>query len=415
MESIVVEEIDVSERAAEVGDDGGRRSLQGSARYEINENAIEMGLKGVGVMPNDAFICSYSHGDPKWIATSLVSPLPSDIIAPPLSNYSSMLLKEEDMDKSQQHQHSQKQVFIRYGLQILFGPNVANVTNENSALYIDLPSNMLGSFFMGWVGVAFKRNISIFSEALAIGLSSGLMGSITTFTSWMQAMVNLATKGHWIIGIIGLLLGMELAQMSLELGIDSTKLITYAHIQIKKKQLVLTWMPSSEHYQCGLCGFILVMFIFAILWGGSLVLLVFNFTSQHKTKLWMACMVGPFGVWARWYMARLNGQGIGAKKHLKWLPIGTLLTNLMTSIIMAALSTIHQVVKDRTGKIMIESLQLGFLGCMSTVSAFVVEVRAMHQSNHSWRAYVYILLSLFPAFIFGILICSIPTWSRGYS
>ncbi|GLJ10492.1 hypothetical protein SUGI_0129350 [Cryptomeria japonica] len=240
MESIVVEEIDVSERAAEVGDDGGRRSLQGSARYEINENAIEMGLKGVGVMPNDAFICSYSHGDPKWIATSLVSPLPSDIIAPPLSNYSSMLLKEEDMDKSQQHQHSQKQVnrtkcshameyililsylgvfgivgvFIRYGLQILFGPNVANVTNENSALYIDLPSNMLGSFFMGWVGVAFKRNISIFSEALAIGLSSGLMGSITTFTSWMQAMVNLATKGHWIIGIIGLLLGMELAQMN---------------------------------------------------------------------------------------------------------------------------------------------------------------------------------------------------------
>ncbi|XP_059072504.1 uncharacterized protein LOC131044345 [Cryptomeria japonica] len=306
-------------------------------------------------------------------------------------------------------------VLIRYGLQILFGPNVANVTNKNTALYIDLPSNMVGSFFMGWVGVAFKRNISIFSEALAIGLSSGLMGSITTFTSWIQAMVNLATKGHWITGIFGLLLGMELAQMSLELGIESTKLITYAHIQIKKKQLALTWMPSSEHYQCGLYGFILFMFIFAILWGGSLVLLVFNFTSQHKAKLWMACMVGPFGVWARWYMARLNGQGIGAKKHLKWLPIGTLLTNLMTSIVMAALSTIHQVVKDRTGKIVIESLQLGFLGCMSTVSAFVVEVRAMHQSNHSWRAYVYILLSLFPAFIFGILIYSIPTWSRGYS
>ncbi|GLJ10494.1 hypothetical protein SUGI_0129370 [Cryptomeria japonica] len=110
MESTIVEEIDESERAVEAGDDGGRRSLQGSARYEINENAIEMGLNGVGVMPNDAFINSYPHGDPTWTATFLVSPLPSDIIAPPLSNHSSMVLKEEDADKRQHHQHSQKQV-----------------------------------------------------------------------------------------------------------------------------------------------------------------------------------------------------------------------------------------------------------------------------------------------------------------
>ncbi|GLJ10497.1 hypothetical protein SUGI_0129400 [Cryptomeria japonica] len=272
----VVEEIDESERIAEAGDDGGRRSLHGSERHEINGNMIEMGFKAMEVIPNDALIYSYQRGDSTWATTSPVSPLTSDIIVLPLSD-NPLLVSKGDVNKNQQHQHPQKQVnrkkcshvmeyimilsylgvfgiigvLIRYGLQILFGPNVANVTNKNTALYIDLPSNMVGSFFMGWVGVAFKRNISIFSEALAIGLSSGLMGSITTFTSWIQAMVNLATKGHWITGIFGLLLGMELAQMSLELGIESTKLITYAHIQIKKKQLALTWMPSSEHYQCG--------------------------------------------------------------------------------------------------------------------------------------------------------------------
>lgn len=60
---------------------------------------------------------------------------------------------------------------------------------------------------MGWVGVAFKSDIIFFSEALAIGLSSGLMGSITTFTSWTQVTLNLITEGYWITGIIGLLLG----------------------------------------------------------------------------------------------------------------------------------------------------------------------------------------------------------------
>ncbi|GLJ10496.1 hypothetical protein SUGI_0129390 [Cryptomeria japonica] len=306
-------------------------------------------------------------------------------------------------------------IFIRFALQILFGPDVANVTNKYSALYLDLPSNMVGSFFMGWVGVVFKKKISIFSEALAIGLSTGLMGSITTFTSWIQEIVNLTTKGYWVHGIIGLLLGMELAQMSLTLGIESTKLIAYVHSKIKKQQVAFTWISSFEYNQYSLFGFIMLMFIIGILWGGSLVLSVFDFTSHHKTKLWMACLVGPFGVWIRWYMARLNGQGIGAQKRLKWLPMGTLLTNLIASIIMATLSTIHLVVKDDNRKNVLEGFELGFLGCLSTVSTFVVEVRALHQSSQSWRAYAYILLSLFPAFIFGTLIYSIPVWTKGYS
>lgn len=60
---------------------------------------------------------------------------------------------------------------------------------------------------MGWVGVVFKRKICLFSEALAIGLSTGLMGSITTFTSWIQDMIKLTTKEEWVAGFIGLILG----------------------------------------------------------------------------------------------------------------------------------------------------------------------------------------------------------------
>ena len=60
---------------------------------------------------------------------------------------------------------------------------------------------------MGWVGVVFKRDIANFDEFLAIGLTTGLMGSITTFTAWMQEITNLTTQGHWVRGLIGILLG----------------------------------------------------------------------------------------------------------------------------------------------------------------------------------------------------------------
>ncbi|KAG5031359.1 hypothetical protein JHK82_014965 [Glycine max] len=70
-----------------------------------------------------------------------------------------------------------------YLLQKLFGPGVADVTSDQNILYLDFPSNMVGSFFMGWLGVVFKADISRVSEHLAIGLTTGYLGSLTTLAS----------------------------------------------------------------------------------------------------------------------------------------------------------------------------------------------------------------------------------------
>ncbi|KAG4389560.1 hypothetical protein AAZX31_06G105500 [Glycine max] len=78
-----------------------------------------------------------------------------------------------------------------YLLQKLFGPGVADVTSDQNILYLDFPSNMVGSFFMGWLGVVFKADISRVSEHLAIGLTTGYLGSLTTFSGWNQKMVEL--------------------------------------------------------------------------------------------------------------------------------------------------------------------------------------------------------------------------------
>ncbi|XP_024367354.1 uncharacterized protein [Physcomitrium patens] len=238
-------------------------------------------------------------------------------------------------------------VCIRHGLELLFS-GIANVTSENSPLFIDLPANMLGCFFMGWVGVSLKKEIANFSELLAIGLSTGLMGSITTYASWNQAMIFLVTKGFWVRSIVSLIIGMEMSQMSLLVGIDSATFLKSGLMHPKRVRIRRGWQKhwnsSPETLHRRKAGMLVFLAISIILWAACLVLTVTDVNSYVRRRLWLACMVGPPGVWSRWLLARLNGQGIGRNHHLKWLPIGTLLTNLIASTLEAVLAVVILVV-----------------------------------------------------------------------
>lgn len=60
---------------------------------------------------------------------------------------------------------------------------------------------------MGWFGVVFKRDISEVSDHLAIGLSTGYLGSLTTFSGWNQKMLDLSLDGKWHLSFLGFLVG----------------------------------------------------------------------------------------------------------------------------------------------------------------------------------------------------------------
>ena len=68
---------------------------------------------------------------------------------------------------------------------------------------------------MGWVGIVMKKDILCFSEPLAIGLSTGLMGSITTYAGWNQKMAELLATGNIVAAVSGTLLGRNMAYFSL--------------------------------------------------------------------------------------------------------------------------------------------------------------------------------------------------------
>lgn len=66
----------------------------------------------------------------------------------------------------------------------------------------------VGSFLMGWFGVVFKGDISHHvSEHLAVALTTGYLGSLTTFSGWNQKMLELSASGRWHLAALGFLIG----------------------------------------------------------------------------------------------------------------------------------------------------------------------------------------------------------------
>lgn len=310
-------------------------------------------------------------------------------------------------------------VLTRYLLQKLFGPSLLALTGDNSPLYLDLPSNMLGSFLMGWFGVVFKADIRHISEHLAVGLSTGYLGSVTTFSGWNQKMLVLASKGHWTFAVGGTILGMFIVNESIRVGVESGEGLRKL-LSKKLNQSSVTARCSLDRWRVdSLKRHMMVMAIMLLLlgslWGLSGALAgkkLHNVTNG--AVLWLGCLVGPPGVWARWYLARLNGHGFGRKGLLKWLPIGTLSANILAACLMAALSTISKAVNTKRCTILVSGVQLGFLGCMSTVSTFVAEVYAMRESRHGGRALAYVVATVLPSFVMGTLIYSVPVWTKHY-
>ncbi|XP_070669737.1 uncharacterized protein [Malus domestica] len=239
-------------------------------------------------------------------------------------------------------------VLSRYLLQKLFGPGVVGVTSDKTILYLDLPSNMVGSFLMGWFGVVFKGDISYVSDYLVIGLSTGYLGSLTTFSGWNQKMIELSVEGHWAFALLGFLIGLFLAAYSLIFGVETAK----GFRQILERNSVCGITSSRrrwrvDSYKRHLVALSVLLLMLSSLWsiGGIQLREEFN-SSSSEAQLWLGCIVGPFGVWIRWFLARLNGRGLGKTGLLKWVPFGTLIANVSAACVMAALSTMKKAVSS---------------------------------------------------------------------
>jgi len=134
-------------------------------------------------------------------------------------------------------------VLSRYGT----GKGRQRVFNDATALSPALPANILGSFLMGLLadGKALSPSLqqvvnaehttveslrksalpilpgvvsSAGLDALLLGVRTGFCGSLTTFSSWNQDMVELLVGGDWREAFAGYMIGLMLPLGALAIG-----------------------------------------------------------------------------------------------------------------------------------------------------------------------------------------------------
>ncbi|KAL9396177.1 hypothetical protein Peur_010430 [Populus x canadensis] len=415
-----------SENVSEKGDIGGRalhskrHSESGSIRLSIDKE-LENGM--AVPISEDILLQSYglwSHDSTALNTRSPVSLLPEEII-PPISI--DVLDKEKAFALPPLLEYVSSLVYLavfgilgvltRYMVQKLFGPGVAGVTSDNYPLFLGLPSNMVGSFLMGWWGVVFVGDISRVSDHLAIGLTTGYLGSLGTFSGWNQKMLDLSVDGHWVFSFVGFLIGLFLAAYAIKLGVGTAKCFKSFLERSNRSSDLASRRVDNRYYHLGVL--VVLVVILGLLWSGSWAMLKKEYNHDSgRAQLWLACIVAPPGVWIRWFLARLNGRGLGKAGSLKWVPFGTLIANVSSACIMAALSTVKKAVHTKTCDTIATGIQFGFLGSLSTIPTFIAEYNAMEESQKNWRAYAYALMTIAVSFGLGILIFSVPVWTRGY-
>ncbi|KAB5557162.1 hypothetical protein DKX38_008071 [Salix brachista] len=382
-----------SENVSEAGDIGDRalhskrHSESGSTRLSI-DSGLENGM--VFPVSDDNFLRSnemWTHDSTALNTRSPVSPLPEEIVFP---------ISTDAMDKEKA---------------LVLPPVLEYISCLVYLAFFGILG--VGSFLMGWWGVVFKGDISKVSGHLAIGLTTGYLGSLTTFSGWNQKMLDLSVNGKWVFSFVGFLIGLFLAAYSIKLGVGTAKCFKSLFQRSNRIACLGSWRVDSLNHHLAVMVVMVVML--GLLWAVSGALLKEEYNHDSgEAQLWLGCIVAPLGVWIRWFLARLNGRGLGKAGYLKWVPFGTLIANVSAACIMAALATVKKAVHTKTCDTISTGIQFGFLGCLSTVSTFIAEYNAMEESQRSWRAYVYALITIVVSFGLGTLIYSGPVWSKGY-
>ncbi|XP_028775016.1 uncharacterized protein LOC114731924 [Neltuma alba] len=228
-------------------------------------------------------------------------------------------------------------------------------------------------------------------------------------------MLELGVSGHWLFSVLGFLIGLFLVAFSIIFGVETAKGFKCLLGKLKMSSgsqnhsSKFNWKVAKRTDQLAVMVVFLIML--GLLWGVSAALAAREFKhGGSAAQLWVACMVGPLGVWIRWLLARLNGRGIGRERLFKWIPFGTLIANVSAACAMAALATLKKSVNTKNCDTVVTGIQFGVLGCLSTVSTFAAEFNAMRESMHPWRAYLYAMITICVSFFFGILLYGIYVW-----
>ncbi|KAI8062036.1 CrcB-like protein-domain-containing protein [Thamnidium elegans] len=256
------------------------------------------------------------------------------------------------------------------------------------------------------IGIVAKNKSHLFSwyYPLHPGISTGLCGSITTFSSWQLGIfkefanydANPHTRGKNVLAALSVFLvtlAMSLNGLTVghHIGEITEPKDTRVEHKIIPRGFSIRYMTTVDYITIvlGIVSWLAV--IFAAIFG------------KGQKDLAFACVFAPVGALTRWYLSFYNGK-------LPHFPIGTFSANIFGTAVLAALTLIQSgVYVIPIGCDVIQGLADGYCGCLTTISTFTVELTSLAKRH----AYFYGLLSVVIAQCCMFIILGSYIWSQG--
>eukprot|EP01088_Endostelium_zonatum_P020760 TRINITY_DN7810_c0_g1_i1.p1 TRINITY_DN7810_c0_g1~~TRINITY_DN7810_c0_g1_i1.p1 ORF type:complete len:347 (+),score=32.36 TRINITY_DN7810_c0_g1_i1:85-1125(+) len=274
-------------------------------------------------------------------------------------------------------------------------PMIYSTEFISSTLFVDLIGNLMGCFLFGILaGIKSKVSKNANHTHWITIFSTGYCGSYTTFSSWMLYASLLLFSGERkyrgaaiIDSFLTCLLAFAACLMTTTIGVHLAMCflyITFYYLLQWFSDDVQQFSDREEKFHFVSIPHLLLL-TFCLL--GIIGSLVFIFVMEEELDIWWivtAAFLGVAGTWIRWIFSKLNGRF-----GIKWFPVGTFIVNVIGSWVLAFMWLGMD--KGWWGIIVFDGFRLGFCGCLTTVSTFCGEVRALVDpvQGHLWRAYVY--------------------------
>ena len=274
-------------------------------------------------------------------------------------------------------------------------------------------AQMVGTLIMGFIishRLTLAKNYSFIYQAI----TTGLCGSITTFSSWnLEAVSSLLQTGEEspdnttrMLGwITTLLLGLGMSAGALSMGTHIAALSPWSDQRVRDKQLAATAAvdpladDTTPFCHIGLKGSVLV---YVSLWlAVSMVVVAVAYMALHKWDLIFSILFAALGTYCRWHLAPLNATFNNFK-------LGTFLVNIVGAWLLGGVISAQSIYPDGWIHNLLVGIATGFCGCLTTVSTFTVELFALPLRY----AYIYAISSILAAQTGLLLIRGPIQWTQ---
>lgn len=252
--------------------------------------------------------------------------------------------------------------------------------------------------------LAVKKTIPLY-----IGMATGFCGSMTSFSTFIRDAFLAISNDMAVPGASDLPTSRNggysfmamLAVIITTVALSLSGLIAGAHFALAAQPFLpsLPFHPTRK--------FIDPMFV-VLGWGswfGAVLLSIWPPHDYWRQRATFSLVFAPLGTLLRFYLAiYLNGKRPS-------FPLGTFAANILgTAVLGMAYDIAHASIGGVVGCQVLQGIEDGFCGCLTTISTWVAELSTLRRSH----AYVYGLVSVVVALALMIAVMGGLRWTHGF-